>query len=101
VKQNAILVGAQGMTLLQVQMPMVFPVKKRTLSFDEKDALHVATGGYHYLPYVYRYPPSWKYEGRLVSPYPPLRDHGCDFTFISFELNDPDTDYCLLCFSGV
>lgn len=38
-KQNAILVGGQGVTLLQAEMPNELPVGKWTVSFDEKDAL--------------------------------------------------------------
>ncbi len=54
-KQNAILVGGQGVTLLQDQKADQFPVGKWTVSFDEKDALWEDSDGYHGLPCVCRY----------------------------------------------
>lgn len=54
-KQNAILVGGQGITLLQSLKPELFPVGKYTLSFDEKDALWKGADGYHWVPYVVRH----------------------------------------------
>ena len=53
-KQGAILVGGQGVTLLQSQKADEFPVNKWTVSFDEKDALWVGSDGYHRVPFVNR-----------------------------------------------
>ena len=52
---NAILVGAQGITALQADQPDIFPTGKWTVSFDEKDALWKDAGGGHRVPYVSRY----------------------------------------------
>ena len=54
-KQNAILVGGQGITLLQDQKADEFPVGKYTVSFDQKDALWTDADGHHRVPRVYRY----------------------------------------------
>lgn len=54
-KQEAILVGGQGITLLQGQKADEFPVGKWTVSFDEKDALWTDSGGNHRVPLVHRY----------------------------------------------
>jgi len=51
---NAILVGAQGITALQADQPDIFPTGKWTVSFDEKDALWKDVDGNHRVPYVYR-----------------------------------------------
>ncbi|MCB9809244.1 hypothetical protein H6776_02485 [Candidatus Nomurabacteria bacterium] len=51
---NAILVGAQGVTALQADQPDIFPTRKWTVSFDEKDALWKDAGGDHRVPYVHR-----------------------------------------------
>ncbi len=51
-KQNAILVGGQGITLLQQSMPDEFLVDKWIVSFDEKDALWKDPGGHRRVPYV-------------------------------------------------
>jgi hypothetical protein len=53
-KQNAILVGGQGITLLQDQKADEFLVGKRTVSFDEKDALCEDGYGRRIVPFVYR-----------------------------------------------
>jgi hypothetical protein len=53
-KQNAILVGGQGLTLLQANKPDEFPVDKFTVSFDEKDSLWKDSDGYLRVPYVNR-----------------------------------------------
>lgn len=51
---NAILVGAQGVTALQADQPDIFPTGKWTVSFDEKDALWKDADGYHRAPRVLR-----------------------------------------------
>jgi len=53
-KQGAILVGGQGITLLQANKPDEFPIGKWTVSFDEKDALWEDSDGHHGVPNVYR-----------------------------------------------
>lgn len=53
-KQNAILVGGQGITLLHDQKADEFPVGKYTVSFDQKDALWTDSDGNHRVPYVLR-----------------------------------------------
>ncbi|MHB8652059.1 MAG: hypothetical protein ACYC8S_02900 [Minisyncoccota bacterium] len=53
-KQNAIMVGGQGVTLLQDQKADEFPVGKWTVSFDEKDALWIDSDGDHGVPIVGR-----------------------------------------------
>lgn len=52
-RQNAVLVGVQGLTLLQETHPDEFPVGKYSVSFDEKDTLPYV-GGDHRVPRVYR-----------------------------------------------
>ena len=79
-KQNAILVGGQGVTVLQDQKPDEFPVGKYTVSFDQKDALWIDSGGRHRVPYVYRH-----------------SDGGWRFNLGDFE-GDWDDGVCLLCF---
>lgn len=57
---NAILVGAQGVTLLQTHQPNIFPIGKWTVSFDKavdkegKDALWKDADGDHWVPDVHR-----------------------------------------------
>ncbi len=51
-QQGAILVGAQGLFLLQQEKPNLFPKDKWTLSFDEKDALWEDADGDHRVPCV-------------------------------------------------
>lgn len=53
-KKDAILVGGQGLSLVQLHKPEEFPVNKYTVSFDEKDALWEDSGGYRRVPYVDR-----------------------------------------------
>ena len=53
-KQGAILVGGQGITLLQANKPDEFPGSEWTVSFDEKDALWEDSDGDHRVPGVYR-----------------------------------------------
>ena len=53
-KQNAILVGGQGITVLQDQKPDEFPIGKWTISFDEKETLWKDAGGRHRVPGVNR-----------------------------------------------
>ena len=79
-KQNAILVGGQGVTLLQENKADEFPVGKWTVSFDQKDALWTDSVGDHRVPFVDRYS-----DG--------------DWTFFlgDFE-GDWYADDCLLCF---
>ncbi len=79
-KQGAILVGGQGVTLLQDQKADEFPVGKWTVSFDEKDALWTDSVGYHGVPFVYRH-----------------SDGGWEFYLGYFEF-DWSGDFCLLCF---
>lgn len=79
-KQNAILVGGQGMTLAQELHENEFPVDKYTVSFDEKKALWQDTSDGHLVPFVNR--------------------NSCGdwhFSFDYFE-DDWDSDGCLLCF---
>ena len=79
-KQGAILVGGQGVTLLQDQKADEFPVGKWTVSFDEKDALWTDSDGRHGVPGVHRL-------------------SGGDWGFyLGFFERDWRGDYCLLCF---
>ena len=54
-KQRAILVGGQGLTLVQDEKPDEFPVGKWTVSFDEKDALWEDAARNHRVPFVFRH----------------------------------------------
>jgi hypothetical protein len=59
---NAILVGAQGVTALQANQPEIFPTGKYTVSFDEKDALWKDADGIHRVPFVGRHSGGdWKF----------------------------------------
>lgn len=80
-KQNAILVGGQGITLLQDHKAGKFPVGKYTVSFDQKDALWIDSDGYHRVPSVHR-----------------SSDSARKFSLGYFENDWSDDDYCLLCF---
>lgn|GEM_PF-1808140 len=51
-KQNAILVGGQGVTLVCDLTKDKLPKGKFTVSFDEKNALWKDSDGYHMVPYV-------------------------------------------------
>lgn len=75
-----VLVGAQGLTALQANQPDIFPIRKWTVSFDEKDALWQDAGGFHWVPSVYR-------------------DSGGDWSFLlgSFE-HSWGSDSVLVCF---
>ena len=53
-KQNGILVGGQGITLLQDNKPDEFPVGKYTVSLDKKEALWKDSDGDLRVPFVYR-----------------------------------------------
>ncbi len=53
--QKAILVGAQGISVVWQQAKEQFPKGKWTVSFDEKDALWRDAGGYRRVPGVDRY----------------------------------------------
>ena len=79
-KQGAILVGGQGITLLQANKPDEFPVSKWTVSFDEKNALWEDSGGNHRVPDVNR-----------------GSDGDWRFGLGYFEF-DWDDAHCLLCF---
>ena len=79
-KQGAILVGGQGITLLQVNKPNEFPVSKWTVSFDEKNVLWEDAGGGHRVPGVDR-----------------RSDGDWGFSLGYFEGGWLD-DHCLLCF---
>ena len=82
-KQGAILVGGQGVTLLQDQKADEFPVGKWTVSFDEKDALWEDAGGFHGVPGVFRY-----------------SDGDWEFNLGYFDYDWGDY-YCLLCVTEV
>lgn len=78
--QKAILVGAQGISLVWQEKKNEFSVGKWTVSFDEKDALFVGADGYHRVPFVGRFSGGgWCFH------------LGC-FGFVW------PTAYCLLCF---
>jgi len=53
--QKAILVGAQGISVVWQQAKDNFPKGKRMVSFDEKDVLWQGSVGDHGVPYVLRY----------------------------------------------
>lgn len=62
-KQNARLVGGQGLTLAQELKPNEFPVGKYTVSFDEKDAFWEDSSGYRRVPGVCHYSGGlWKFN---------------------------------------
>lgn len=77
--QNAILVGAQGLSLVWQETKDQFPVGKWTVSFDEKGALWPDAVGCHRVPDVYRHPGG-----------------GWEFYLGHFE-HDWGADHCLLC----
>ncbi len=52
---NAILVGAQGLTALWLDQSNIFPIGKWVLSFDEKNSLLKDTNLDHRLPYINRF----------------------------------------------
>lgn len=79
-KQRAILVGGQGVTLLQDKKADEFPVGKHTVSFDEKDALWTDSDGYHRVPCVYR-PSGGDWEFRLGGFEDAWGDGGCLLCF--------------------
>jgi hypothetical protein len=79
--QGGVLVGGQGVTLLQSIKADEFPVLKWTISFDEKDTLWERSDGYHLVPSVFR-----------------SSDGGWLIFFGCFELG-PLKGNCLLCFS--
>ncbi|MFA6515394.1 MAG: hypothetical protein WCT42_04000 [Candidatus Paceibacterota bacterium] len=79
-KQNAILVGGQGVTLLQENKSDAFPFDKWTVSFDQKDSLWKDASGHHRVPSV-------------------DADSDGDFNFNLGYFEDDWLDgYCLLCF---
>ena len=51
-KQNAILVGGQGVTLVQDLKKEELPLDKWTVSFDERESLWKDSGGRHRVPHV-------------------------------------------------
>lgn len=78
--EKAILVGAQGASLVWEQKKEELPVNRWSVSFDEKDALWKDADGYHGVPHV-------------------RRDSGGDFEFnLGYFERDWHGDYCLLCF---
>lgn len=79
-KQNAILVGGQGVTLAQDLKADEFPIGKYTVSFDEKEALWKDSAGDHRVPRVGR-----------------GSDGGWEFRLGSFGIGW-GVDGCLLCF---
>lgn len=78
--QKAVLVGAQGASLVYEQKKDELPVDRWSVSFDEKDALWEDGGGYLRVPYVFRY-----------------SGGGSGFVLGDFEDGWSD-GYCLLCF---
>lgn len=78
--QKAVLVGAQGASLVYEQKKDELPVDRWSVSFDEKDALWKDADGDHGVPDVYRY-----------------SDGGFKFYLGNFEY-DWDDGHCLLCF---
>ncbi|MEK7465175.1 MAG: hypothetical protein AAB631_00140 [Patescibacteria group bacterium] len=78
--QNAILVGAQGASLVYQEKKDELPKGKFYVSFDEKNALWVDAGGDHRVPRVFRYSVG-----------------DCEFSLGDFE-RDWGSDYCVLCF---
>ena len=61
--QRAILVGAQGASLVRQLKKEEFPVGKWTASFDEKDALSTVDDGNHGVPFVLRYSDGgWEFD---------------------------------------
>jgi len=79
-KQKAVLIGAQGASLVYELAKNKLSKDRWSVSFDEKDALWVDSGGGHRVPYVGRYP-----------------DDAFDFDLGHFE-DDWTGAYCLLCF---
>ena len=53
--QNAILVGAQGISLTRQLKKDEFPIGKWTVSFDEKESLWRVGNGNHRVPYIDRH----------------------------------------------
>lgn len=82
-KLGAVLVGGQGVTLLQDTKADEFPVDnvgKWTVSFDEKDALWEDSDGNHRAPCVYRdYYRNWEFG-------------------LGYFEGDGNDGHCLLCF---
>lgn len=79
-KQNAFLVGAQGLTLAQELHENEFPIGKWTVSFDKKETLWTDADGNHRVPSVHRHTAgAWLF---------PLGSFG----------NDWPAGHCLLCF---
>lgn len=79
-KQEAILVGGQGETLVYDLHKDKLPKGKYTVSFDKKDALWTGSDGYHRVPYVDAF-----------------SDGVFRFRLGFFEI-DWDAGHCLLCF---
>lgn len=77
--QKAILVGAQGISVVWQQAKENFPKGKYTVSFDEKNALWRDAFGYYGVPYMYR-----------------CLDGGWVFSLGYFE-DGWRGDYCVLC----
>ena len=77
--QKAILIGAQGISVVWQQAREQFPKGKWVASFDEKDALWRDAGGFHGVPSVNQY-----------------SGGGWDF-FLGYFENDWRDDCCLLC----
>ncbi len=77
--QKAILVGAQGISIVWQQAKEQFPKGKWTVSFDEKDALWQDADGYHRVP---------RMDQLSVG----------DWCFVLGYFGDAwDDDYCFLC----
>jgi len=79
-KQNAILVGGQGLTLLSENYAYKFPIEKWTVSLDKEDALYEGSDGDRWMP-------------RACASV----DDSISFMLGSFE-NYLSDDSCLLCF---
>lgn len=75
--QNAILVGAQGVSLVWQEKKDEFPVEEWTASFDEKEALWRDAVGVHRVPFVSG--GAWEFS-------------------LGYFAHDWDDAYCLLCF---
>jgi len=78
--EKAILVGAQGATLVWEQKKEGLPINRRSVSFDEEDALWQDSSGNHGVPHIL---------------YRACGDYQFNLTSFKDNLNRA---YCLLCF---
>ncbi len=77
--QQAILVGAQGLSIIWELKKEEFPTSKWTVSFDEKKALWQDDDGYRRVPDIYGY------------------SDGDWYFYLSYFESNWHSDYCLLC----